>query len=119
MNIIELTFLIIQQVGTVTRLLSDSDSCPTATLVRQHYFLLFKVITQTWDIKIDPNLHRLFVINLCYYLESFKKIVQLDLQIYALVPLQTTYLEIFFVFKVISQIWHIELRPNLHKLSVL
>ena len=114
MNIIELTFLIIRQVGTVTRLLSDSDSCPTAL-----YFLLFKVITQIWDIKIDPNLHRLFVINLSYYLESFKKIVQLDLQIYALVPLQTTYLEIFFVFKVISQIWHIELRPNLHKLSVL
>ena len=54
MNIIELTFLIIRQVGTVTRLLSDSDSCPTAL-----YFLLFKVITQIWDIKIDPNLHRL------------------------------------------------------------
>ena len=77
------------------------------------------MITQIWDIKIDLNLHRLFVIILSYYLESFKKIVQLNLQIYALVQLQTTYLQMIFVFKVISQIWDIKIDPNLHRLFVI
>ena len=65
---------------------------------KQHiwiYFLVFLVICQIWHIEISPNLHRLSVLKLFYYLESFKKIVYYDLQIYALVPLQITYLEIF------------------------
>ena len=56
---------------------------------------MFVVISQIWQIEIRPNSHRLSVLKLSYYLESFKEIVHYNLQIYALVPLQTTYLEIF------------------------
>ena len=82
-------------------------------------FLVFVAISQIWHIEIRPNSHRLFVLDLSYYLESFKKIVYWDLQIYAMVPLTTTYLEIFFVFVAIPQIWHIKIRPNSHRLTVL
>ena len=60
------------------------------------YFLVFLVISQIWHIEIRLNWQRLSVLKLSYYLESFKKIRILgSTDIYALVPLQTTYLEIF------------------------
>ena len=58
-------------------------------------FRVFVVISQIRHIEIRPNSHRLSVLELSYYLQSFKKIVYQDLNICALVPLQTTYLEIF------------------------
>ena len=44
------------------------------------YFLVFVAISQIWHIKIHPNSHRLTVLVLSYYLESFKKIVFEDLK---------------------------------------
>ena len=83
-------------------------------------FLVFVAISQIWHIKIRPNSHRLSVLEL--YLTIWRVSRKSYIRNYRYMPWYHSQPHIwiyFLVFVVISQIWHIKICPNSHRLSVL
>ena len=84
------------------------------------YFLVFVVISQIWHIEIRPNSHRLSVFK--SYLTIWRVSRKSYIRIYRYMPwyhLQPHIWKYFLVFVAISQIWHLKIHPNSHRLAVL